>query len=255
MEIWTNLVDGVGIPTDENIAVTDSETGAVDRFGNADWVPVEVFALKKDGTDNFSEPIKTSKVVLDIAAGGSYNNFYRIYAKIEYSGPVRFRIRRPTRTGTLGANYRFILLDNIIVSYPSMAADLVSAGTFDERKAGTEILGYEASFVPAFPAVDGEIFARGKAVYTTGDHYAADTSKFITGAKLFYRWRYLAQEFGEWNSVALDPANGFKASEPLSLPEGRVGDVEYYYVSRLNVPFYEYVDYSGVNLGLGGYYT
>lgn len=255
LEICTNLVDGVGIPTDENIAVTDSETGAVDRFGNADWVPVEVFALKKEGADTFSEPIKTSKVVLDIAAGGSYNNFYRIYAKIEYSGPVRFRIRRPTRTGTLGANYRFILLDNIIVSYPSMAADLVSAGEFDEKKVGKEILGYEASFVPAFPAVDGEIFARGKAVYTTGDHYAADTSKFITGAKLFYRWRYLAQELGEWNSVALDPANGFKASEPLSLPEGRVGDVEYYYVSRLNVPFYEYVDYSGANLGLGGYYT
>lgn len=255
LEICTNLVTGAGIPTDDRIAATDLATGTMDRFGNAEWVPVEVFALKKDGTDTFSEPIKTSKVTLDIATGGSYNNFYRVYAKIEYPGPVRFRIRRPTKAGTLGANYRFILLDNIIVSYPSMAADLVSAGEFDEKKVGKEILGYEASMVPAFPAVDGEIFARAKAEYTTGEHYAADTSKFITGARMFYRWRYLAQEIGGWNSVALDPANGFKSSEPLNLPEGRVGDVEYYFVSRLNVPFYEYVDYSGANLGLGGYYT
>jgi hypothetical protein len=70
-----------------------------------------------------------------------------------------------------------------------------------------------------------------------------------------YRWRYLNQKFDGWREVMLNHKDGFKAIKPLTLPKGFAGDVEYYYVSHLNAPFYDYVDYSGWDLKLGGHYT
>ena len=275
--VATNEPGKVNIPTDENIrqirdTVEYDENGnpkvdeygnqivvpgETNRYGNAEWKAVKIFALKRDGTENFSEPIETEELTLDIANGGTAQYFYRVYAKINYNGPIRFRIRRQSAvTGINDKDNAFILIDNVIASYPSMRADLESCGTFDPTAGGKAVLGFEKAFNVPFPAVGDEIYGRAKVKYTvSAANPNADVSKFVIGSKMCYRWRYLNQKFDDWREVMLDHKDGFKAIKPLTLPKGFAGDVEYYYVSRLNAPFYDYVDYSGSDLKLGGYYT
>ncbi len=271
----TNEPGKVNIPTDENIRQVrdtieyDEEgnpkldqfgnqivvPGETNRYGNAEWKAVKMIALKRDGTADFNEPFETEELTLDIANGGTAHNFYRVCVKINYNGPIRFRIRRVSTAGG-EADDAFILIDNVIASYPSMRADLESCGTFDPTAGGKAVLGFEKAFNVPFPAVGDEIYGRAKVKYlVSAANPNADVSKFVIGSKMCYRWRYLNQKFDDWRAVILDHKDGFKAIKPLTLPKGFAGDVEYYYVSRLNAPFYDYVDYSGSDLKLGGYYT
>ncbi len=282
LEIATNsVVDGVSfIPTDENVfefipehkeeenlgggmTVTNTIAAVTNRFGRAVWHPVLLQPLVKNGTEGFVPGVATDELLLAINNGGSYANFYRVYAQIDYRGPARFRLRRSSANSStvVDSVADFILVDNIAVSYPSMRADLSSYGTFDPAKSGKQTLGQELAWSVPFPSVSDEVLARAKPVYSVnpGD-LSANTDNFVVSAKLFYRWRYLDQMFDpvdkkSWKSVGLDPANGFTALSPLDLPEGLVGDVEYWYEMHLNAPFYNYYDYSGAGLDLGGHYS
>ena len=131
-------------------------------------------------------------------------------------------------------------------------------GKYKSSNGGSQVLGQAAAWSVPFPSVnDTNIFARGKAKYTTncGVANTEGSPDFFTAVKMHYRWRYLEQEYGPWQEVGLDHKNGFKADAPLQLYNGRQGDVEFWFESFLNAPFYEYVDYSGANLGLSGLYT
>ena len=149
------------------------------------------------------------------------------------------------------------MVDNVIVSYPAMRADLDTFGEYDSAKGGHQVLGQEAAWSIPFPAVgDSDIYARGKPTFSTNPgNVDADISSFVTVAKMHYRWRYLNQITNEWRVVNLDPANGFSSVRPLDLSGMGEGDIEYFYEMRLNAPYYKYCDYSGLNLGLGDLYT
>ncbi|MBR4894656.1 MAG: hypothetical protein IKZ36_05605, partial [Kiritimatiellae bacterium] len=214
--------------------------------------------LVKNGTSEFVEAAKTDELVLAINNGGTCDNFYRICAKVDYRDPIRFRIRR-TAVHSEGADSdRYVIIDNIIASYPAMRADMEPCGKYKSSNGGSQVLGQAAAWSVPFPSVnDTNIFARGNAKYTT-NYGVANTEgspDFFTAVKMHYRWRYLEQEYGPWQEVGLDHKNGFKADAPLQLYNGRQGDVEFWFESFLNAPFYEYVDYSGANLGLSGLYT
>ena len=255
----TTCKDGVTMPTDEAVELTNS-------YSNADWKEAQIFALKRDSTLEFkSEPYNatggTNELSLLIKNGGTTNNFYRVYVPLNIKGPVRFKIER---TKAAASNEyqpddgNFIILDNIIVSTPAMFAELMPYGTNDTAKVGKEITGWAGSMTVAYPSATDELYGRAAlSFYTNSMLETADATKFITSAKMHYRWRYLEQratpDFGrEWYSVELNPANDFKAFEPLNLPGG-VGDVEFYFSGTVQAPYYEYVDYSGTGLGVPGY--
>ena len=281
VEICTNTTNGINVPSDENISrreptrleprfdeegnpvlgengvqLYDEIPGYTNRYEFADWKPVKICALRRDGTLGFDAPVETEELALDIANGGTARNFFRVYAKLNYNGPIRFRIRRVSIDDGAGEDGAFILIDNVIASYPSMRMDLESYGTFDPGKFGKSTLGFEGAFDIPFPSVKDEIIGRAKPVYTvSAADPDADTGKFVVASKMFYRWRYLEQQASEWKGVTLDHKNGFKAVEAMRLEKDKPGDVEYYFVSWLNAPFYDYVDYSGADLKLGGYYS
>ncbi|MBR2920634.1 MAG: DUF2341 domain-containing protein [Kiritimatiellae bacterium] len=281
VEICTNTTNGINVPSDENISrreptrleprfdeegnpvlgengvqLYDEIPGYTNRYEFADWKPVKICALRRDGTLGFDAPVETEELALDIANGGTARNFFRVYAKLNHNGPIRFRIRRASLADGAGEDGAFILIDNVIASYPSMRMDLESYGTFDPGKFGKSTLGFEGAFDIPFPSVKDEIIGRAKPVYTvSAADPDADTGKFVVASKMFYRWRYLEQQVSEWKGVTLDHKNGFKAVEAMRLEKDKPGDVEYYFVSWLNAPFYDYVDYSGADLKLGGYYS
>ncbi|MBO5647216.1 MAG: hypothetical protein J6S30_00405 [Kiritimatiellae bacterium] len=262
VEICTNTVSAVyQIPTDENLLRTtlDENSGetVTDRYGNAVWDRVELLPLVKNGTPNFEPAGKTNELALAINNGGTCDNFYRVCAKVDYRGPIRFRIKRVSAAEGSALTAKYVLLDNIIVSYPAMRADMEPCGEYNPNRGGAQVLGQACAWNVPFPSVnDTNILARGNAKYTTNcGNKDADTAEFFTGVKMHYRWRYLEQEYGEWQEVGLDHKNGFKADAPLQLPAGRQGDVEFWFESFLKAPYYEYVDYSGANLGLSGLYT
>lgn len=269
LEVATDVVDVNGdvveglLPTDENVhqvmeQSTDPDTGAIippttNRWVFANWTPVEMTVLKSD-SKTFEEPYKTKELALAESAGASYANFYRVYAALDITTPARFRIKRiSAASGTTDAT-GLILLDNIEVSYPAMRADIAPTGAgYDTRRGGKQVLGWEAAFEPALPAVGDEIYASGVATYRTNPgNPAADTNNFISAATVHYRWRYAEQVTGDWQEMTL-ARDTLKAGQPLVLPAGLLGDVEFWYELVLNAPYYSYVDYSGTGLKVGEY--
>ena len=255
IEIVTNDVEGVEVVTE----VTNFFPAVTERFGFADWKPVEMRPfVVSNGTVTAAEA--TEDLALAINVGGSDQNFYRVAVPLNYHCPARFRIRRTVRAGdeNTDSDTDLILVDNVIASFPAMRADLSSYGVYDEERGGKQTLGQEAAWSVPFPSVDcGDILARAKPEYYDNPGYEADTSRFVTTAKMHYRWRYLEQKFDQWRTVALDADNGFKAGAPLVLPAGLPGDVEYWFELRLNAPFYDYFDYAygAGGVGFGGLFT
>jgi hypothetical protein len=273
VEIATNTVIGLeeGLvipPTDDNCR-SENESGDVDPYGNlaADgktaWIRLPMKAFRVSGS-TVAAPVETSCLKLDVNKGGTLANFYRVAVPLNTMAPLRFRIRRETAIPSSTWGYDeagLILLDNIIVSYPAMGVDLTTTGEMDSKKKGSQLMGFERATTVPHPAVNDEaLFARARMIniVTNDADRTARPGDFVAEAKMHYRWRYLDQKLGEWQSVALNPANDFRSLDPLKLP-AESGDVEYWFESRLQAPFYQYVDYSGAQktdgspLGLPGY--
>ena len=265
VEIATNTVEGL-VPTDINSVTytiekdpdTEEVTAIITNwYGNLEncWHAVPVIPYKRDGTANFEKGVKTEELTLDVANGGTMDNFFRVVVPLDIAGPVRFRIRRATADAGRPVDVSsFILLDNIIVSIPAMSADLVSAGHYDEEKSGSQTLGWELATSVPYPSVDDTAnlitYAKPEFTLNVGDGSTPETNKFFSSATMHYRWRYLNQtldqEVSAWKNVALNPSDDFKAIGPLDLPR-RPGDVEYWFEYRLQAPYYKYVDYSGAS--------
>ena len=256
VEYATNTVYGT-LPTDANSMTVTTEYDEDENpivttnfYGNitADqWHRAEMIPFIRDNTAEFERQDATNELALAVKTGGTMNNFYRVVVPLDISGPVRFRIRRVSKTEFSVDEGGFILLDNIIASIPADRADLESAGHFDAEKTGRQILGWELATSVPYPSKD-DTGITGAAVpkyeVHSGDPETVDTSKFVASATMHYRWRYLNQDIGEWKSVDLNPSDGFRALSAFELP-GRAGDVEYWFDYRLQAPFYSYVDYSG----------
>lgn len=282
VDVCTNVLgdtEHILPPTDENIqtiSVVSNEvdgtwTTNVDYYAKADWKPAKFIPYKHDNTTDFVAGAQVTSLDLNIQHGGTLTNFYRIVVPLDYRGPIRFRIRRAGANGNLNHDdVAYLLLDNIIVSYPTMGADLRPVGAFDPYKGGKQTLGTETAFTVPFPAInDRDVRARAvPSYYVNPGEGAEKTNDFIVSANLHYRWRYLRQRAEptatsaqlapehtqyyapeRWRTVPLNPRNGFKSIDPLVLPAA-VGDVEFWYDLAMNVPHYEYVDYTGLGLGV-----
>ena len=284
VEICTNVLgDATALipPTDENVLGVTIETNDVDGvevvttnysyYANAVWRRVPFVAYKRDNTPAFvREEVPASGINLAVANGGTTTNFYRMAVPLDLRIPARFRIRRTTQdSGKTMDGAALILLDNILVSYPAMSADLKPLGFYDPDRRGKQVLGQEIAFETPFPAqTDTGVFARAEPYFYVNPGTTADTNKFVVAANLHYRWRYLRQRAEPaaqiaqldpsyvnyyndflWRTVPLNPRGGYRSIDPLVLPAA-AGDVEFWYDLTMDTPYYEYVDYSGLDYGV-----
>ena len=284
VEICTNVLGDASAllpPTDENIMEVSvdeqSGTASTNYYAYANWQPVPFVAYKRDNTNVFvREDVPATGINLAIEHGGTTTNFYRIAVPLDIRTPARFRIRRTTYDSSILVNTAdgnaLILLDNILVSYPAMSADLKPLGKYDPDRRGKQVLGQELAMETPFPAqTDTDVFARAQPYYYVNPGVTgADSNNFVVAANLHYRWRYLRQRavptVGEdhgkldpaysqyysdsfWRSVPLNPKGGYHSVDPLDLPAA-AGDVEFWYELTMNTPYYEYVDYSGLDYGV-----
>lgn len=257
---YATQTDTGAAPTDENCMFPYPTQDPAEFYNNLSmdgiWKKAEILPLKCDSTTGykFVAENKTDEVSLNIQDGGDNKSFYRICCTINHRGPVRFRIKR-TGYDAAEASFpdggdikvgAFIILDNIIVSPPPQRADLESYGVFDQSRVGKATIGFAGAMVPAFPALtDDNVYGRAKVVWSD----PATTNDSIVSAKMFYRWRYLNQtpeKDLEWKSVQLDPANGMKSVTPLDWGSDLEGDIEYFYVSKLQASYFGYLDFSGL---------
>ena len=264
---WTT---GAGVQYSIEVQIcTDTNyltTAAPPSIPASAWTAVEMMPLLTTDGTTFTQLEATNNLALAVTTGGTDRNFYRVYVPLEKQTPVRFRIVRTEINASYTSNIDAggILIDNVIASHPAMRVDLApyyGDVTYDASRTGEAVLGWAGSFDVPLPGVGDALKARAQVKVSGGAlGQAADTaaSGLVANAQLWYRWRYLAQETVPaegWRSVSLDPLGGFAANEALTLPEGRRGDVEFYFTARLSAPYYDYVDYSGLGLGLGGFYT
>ena len=259
-----NAANGYALVVEK--VVGDVATNVISELDSSLWETVSLISLPVTGGAYPTEvPASVDEAVLSVATGGSDQNFYRICAPINERGLARFRIRRTKLASsysseTLGRDSGgFILVDNILVSYPAMRADVEPMGAFDESLSGKEVVGQGGAWSVPFPSVStGDVYGRARVKYTTNVATNATISEFVSSAKMLYRWRYLDQVTNDWSEVYLD-AETFLSRSPLNLKaqgdEVLPGDIEFRYVLSLNAPYYNYVDYSGTQLGLGGLYT
>ena len=265
----TSLGEVVDIaPTDEYVRdfdATEPEPGTITT--NANWQVVKnVVPIKITNGVIDTAFAQTDTVTLDVDVGGSDKNFYRLRTKLDITKPVRFKIERASVSGNaVDFLTSYILLDNIIVSYPAMRASITTYGDYDPTRQGRAVLGQRMALSEAFPSPSSDgLLGRGKVSFlTNGGVENPDTDAFIVSARFNYRWRYLNQGFyhdgkfstsddGEFASVRLSPTLDYASTRPLDLP-GRTGDIEYWYELVLGAPYYEYVDYSGLDVGVGDY--
>ena len=249
--------------------MVDVSTNAFDRYvdspiygTNVVWTPLtDLRVLRYNGT-KFVDDRTGDTVVLNVTDGNGLNRFYRVIAKIPDEirrKPLRFRIRRvasladESGTGYDPDDWRgFIVVDNVIASWPTDVAAIDTPGWYDARKTGVGVLGWETAFATDYPsAASSNLTLRG--VYT-------GNRSVVTSARCHYRWRYLDFLYepartrtgsdtwrDNWQVSYLDPADGFRSATPISLG-GLAGDLEYWYDLTAVVPFYEYVDYSGLTV-------
>ena len=237
----------------ENPSITNWVTKLYARLSDECWHPCESYMVSVSNS-TMALVGHGEYIDLNVTTGGKMDEFYRIYVPLEIRQPVRFRIRRvSTDLASLDdPDESFVILDNIVASYPRMTASLGNLGYYDTTKKGSEILGYEGAFEPQFPAVGDQIRARaGISRYVNSGAEYGEPSSFFASAKMHYRWRYLNQVVGDWKVVELVPGENnrmvAKEGDLLDLPS-QAGDVEYWFESVLQAPYYRHVDYSGSNL-------
>ena len=222
---------------------------------NVVWEVRESIVMKYNGSA-FAAPVTNRQVTLDVADGDGLNRFSRIAAPIDVREPCRIRIRRVSMLGDVTEDNAdvwqgFIVLDNVIASWPTEILPFGTHGWYDPRKSGKEVLGWETAFSTDFPSAKAaNLYARAR--------YTGDPA-IVTSARCHYRWRYLDELFvpertpvddsfsDNYSVVYLNPQEGFKAIAPFNLP-GIAGDLEYWFDLTASVPFYQYCDYSGLSI-------
>ena len=263
VEVATETKDGSPL-TEESSHVTTNAVGQAftnDYSNIKEWKPVLMYPVHyKDGT--LTPTNATTQFSLAVKTGATKSDFYRFYVPInhiptpENPGGLRFRIRRVNYNPSLDIDdYAVLLVDNVLVSYPPMTATLHDLGWFDPEKKNEQTLGWENVTTVPFPSqYEKEAYGRARSTYYVNDgDPTAKTERFIVSAKMWYRWRYLTQlgftDSAPFDSVDLNPGRlDYRSMQPLKFPGG-VGDVEYWFETRFQAPYYEFQDYSGLNLG------
>jgi len=220
-----------------------------------EFEPKPMQPFKRENTAAFvANQTDTMELALDVTTGGTADNFYRIAVPVNSSANVRFRIVRTTcidnKTWDVDEE-GFILIDNILVSYPKSTASLEPYGDYDGKLKGLQVVGWGGAMSVPFPAVGDSVYARAKATVNTNVNAHTAVDMPISWAQMWYHWRYLDQQTNDWQAINLRPSDNFASIKPLDLP-AKEGDVEFWYEYIVQVPAYKYYDYSGLGLDLNG---
>lgn len=226
---------------------------------NLEWHPIAFDVLPVRARTLVESNIvhRATNLVLDVTAGSS-NDFYRVRARLNYYGPMRFRIRRtsrgynwgPTRVDSTG----LVLVDNLIASYPPVTVQLNRRGEdFDPTQKGKDVQGTRGDFSSPFFSLNQDGITAALSFDWVRNFTNVTQRIEVKNPRLNYRWRYLDHVVGEWQSVALLPEKSTWLGDPsatqlvstasLSLTNG-VGDIEYFYTVELDAPYYQPVDYA-----------
>lgn len=246
------------------LQIATNSIGEVDFNGDTplsecDWkpVPVDVFAVENKSTVSRVESDDDTLILLNSEID-SGNLFFRVRKRLQYFGPIRFRIVRATVNAqhSVGTMADFIDIDNIIASYPVKTVALHECGAYDETLEGVAVRGWSPAFTTAFPAV-GEAGVKGRVSleyfgdFTIPEAYGVTKDLEIKKVKMNYRWRYLDQITNAWTTVEMrstdDEGVNWETVEDLDLGDG-VGDVEYNFSAELTSPYYLFGDYTGCDL-------
>lgn len=271
IQMATNVSElALAVAEEEGRTLTLKDYG--DDEENLDWftIPFDVLPVEA-GKLMESEIVRgTTNLTLEVTAGTS-NYFYRVRAQLNYYGPMRFRIHR-TSLGYGWAASKLdtsglVLVDNLIASYPPVTVRLDRRGEdFDPSLKGKDVQGTHGDFSSPFFALNQD----GITAFLNFDwirNFTNVTQRIeVTNPRLNYRWRYLGQVVGEWQSIPLSPEECTWLGDPsatqlvstISLPlTNGVGDVEYFYTADLSAPYYKPIDYAyyGKTLGFGTGWT
>ncbi len=265
IQMATNVSElALAVAEEEGRTLTLKDYGDDDE--NLDWfdIPFDVLPVTA-GKLMESEIVRgATNLTLEVTAGSS-NDFYRIRAQLNHYGPMRFRIRRTSLGNNWSASKSdtsgLILVDNLIASYPPVTVRLNRRGNdYDPSLKGKDVQGIHGDFSSPFFAFSQD----GITAFLSFDwirNFTNVTQKIeVTNPRLNYRWRYLGQVVGEWQSIALSPekctwlgdSSATQLVSAVSLPlTNGVGDVEYFYTVDLSAPYYKPVDYAYYSKSLG----
>ncbi len=263
LEIATNVTENAKL---RNIKLSDEVSPE-----DCDWktIPFDVLPIKNavkqmDDADYGVESLLLEAPATTSSSGAS-DFFYRVKSKLNYRGPIRFRIRRttidPEKDKTMDA-IGLVAIDNIIASYPP---EIVSINLYgadlnnDYSSAG--VFGRIGDASAAFLSVgqeDVNFYA----------HYSLLTNNApsqyepkVNGADFYYRWRYLSQfeNGGEWDVLKFkgeeNKLNSLVTDGAIK-KQTNVGDLEYYVVADVFSIFYSPQDYAfDTKVGWGSDWT
>ena len=244
------------------------EYAATETYGDGldldhyDWraVPCDVFVVK----DKSTVTLEHSGVTVIPLKTTSYRDtmYYRVRytpASGEERIPMRFRIRRLNvqRDSNLDY-YNTIFLDNIVVSYPGVVAEVSSSGIKaavlpdnDNRKNGRRAdIGHVGAFSEPLLSI-GAADAKPRMAFsavTNGAPPWIEPQASVSKAQCVYRWRYLDQAFGEWKTNVTENIsilNGTNVvwDSAIDVPD-RLGDIEYSYGAWVSGTRYSYLDFA-----------
>ena len=274
-----NLVPPDDAHCDVYETLHEGEDPLIIPYDRVAWVPVNLTG-KWNCNDHLGDIPTGEELKLKMpeygTTAGTFENFYRVWAPIAdpkvnpavepYSrGPMRFRIKRldnpPIDSGYSGmsldgenlgtkSNNALLILDNIIASYPPMKAWAIPPHAEYVNGGGPRnVIGWSGIVEPTkYPAAGetnlsvraGLAFATNAPPGVTGEWLGGLTADFT------YAWRYRDQAFGATNNLPLaaDGGTNLVSSENLDLPPV-IGDVEFWYTTTVDAPYYDYLDYSG----------
>ena len=248
VELATNVIAGA----DADVTLYSTN---YDQFA---WFPCPVDLLTRTSTTVLGKKVVTiavsatglEDVLLEQTRGGD-RQFYRIRANVfsflkGYRGPVRFRIVRKDKS-TAGIDNDFLMIDNIVASYPPMTAEIHPNGMCDETASGADVIGYAGTFSPPLLSIgQTNVLTMAHCTYVTNEAEPIDdftTSFVLSNAHIVGRWRYLNQHKGDWHTNNLVVAGeNLYAENGFTLPD-MVGDWEFYFTADQSAPHYFPVDY------------
>ena len=253
VEIATRVKDGLS-------GVTFGDGLQWDEYDWGDPVPCDMFVV--EDKNNVYLPDENKGVRKLILKTTKYRDtmYFRVRVRVEDPHvPMRFRIRRLASYSTSNLDYDgLIFIDNIIVSYPSVEAEVRSAGvkavvqndTDNRKNCKRADLGWVGAFTEPLLSVGLEDVKPTMSFNATTNDQPPwiEAKATVSKADCVYRWRYLDQAFGSWKT---------NSSENISIVGGTnvvwdtaidvtnlVGDIEYSYSAWVSGTRYRYFDFA-----------